>query len=344
MSRGRRNIQPYAVIDPGAVEELIGGDGWYITYISTQTETLSGALEGMGTLTLPKVDAITAVKNSNGKVILLGVGNATHDARTTQYESLLNSHHLRSNGVDVQDISRRHGGLQRLEIKVGQEINYIPLDFDGEIMKINLRTPTLEEIETMEVTWLTPAMGESNLRSVRRSVSVRSSYELVGTGNDAVQQAEVSTSTPATVENKDDTSKGVMDWKATLGYPNEKVLKKTLETTTQLCAGPVEMEQREIPRQHKKNGFYHYIPSDYQAGLTAIHSSLQLNQLGVTNVSNSLFTSPPILFSSVVCNVSLTHTGRTRILYGKSEHLKSLPQTIHKHKRAKSGKLRAGQL
>ena len=91
MSRGRRSIQPYAVIDPGAVEELIGGDGWYISFVSTQTETLSGALEGMGTFTLPKVDAITAVENSKGEVILLGVGNATHDSRPTQHESLFAS-------------------------------------------------------------------------------------------------------------------------------------------------------------------------------------------------------------------------------------------------------------
>ena len=57
MSKGRRSTEPYAVIDPGAVEELIGGDGWYISFVSTQTETLSGALEGIGTFTLPKVDA-----------------------------------------------------------------------------------------------------------------------------------------------------------------------------------------------------------------------------------------------------------------------------------------------
>ena len=252
MSQGRRSNQPYAVIDPGAVEELIGGDGWYINYISTQTETLTGALEGMGTLTLPKVNAITAVKTSIGKIILLGVGNATYDARATQYESLLNSHHLRSNGVDVQDIARCHGGLQRLEIKVGQEINYIPLDFDGDIMKLQLRAPTEEEMKRMEVIWVTPAMSEPNLRSVRRSVNVRSSYKLLGTGNSTVHEEEVSTSTPVTAENNNATRKGVMDWKATLGYPNDKVLKRTLETTTQLCAEPVEMEQREIPRQHRK--------------------------------------------------------------------------------------------
>ena len=136
MSRGRRSIQPYAVIDPGDVEELVAGDGWYISFVSTQTETLPGALEGMGTFTLPKVDAITVVENSESEVILLGVGNATHDSRPTQLEFLLTSHHIRSNGVDAQDIAATHDGLHKLEIKLGDVAHRISLEFDGDIMTI----------------------------------------------------------------------------------------------------------------------------------------------------------------------------------------------------------------
>ena len=202
MSRGRRSIQPYAVIDPGAVEELIGGDGWYISFISTQTETLSGALEGMGTFTLPKVDAITAIENSEGTVILLGVGNATHDSRSTQHESLLNSHHLRSNGVDVQDITTT-------QIKLGGIKHRIPLDFDGDIMTIKLRTPTDEELETLGVAWITPAMHNYSPQSIRRSRTARPSYELEGVGPVALPQAEISTSTTQThMQNNSNTCTG----------------------------------------------------------------------------------------------------------------------------------------
>ena len=41
-------------------------------------------------------------------------------------------------------------------------------------------------------------------------------------------------------------------WKSCLGFPTDKVLANTLEATTQLRAEPVEMENRDFPRQHRK--------------------------------------------------------------------------------------------
>ena len=49
-----------------------------------------------------------------------------------------------------------------------------------------------------------------------------------------------------------DNDEGVYRWKQLLGYPSDEVLRQTLSATTQLCAEPVEMEKREIPRQHRK--------------------------------------------------------------------------------------------
>ena len=187
-------------------------------------------------------------------MILLGVGNATYDSRTTQYESLLNSHHLRSNGVDVQDIAKIHGGLQMLEIKQGDVKHQVPLDFDGDIMKLNLHRPTEEELSTMGVIWITPAMENSTPHPIRRSRVARPSYELQEVGNDILPEAEIPTNPQMdNTENvKDITSSKARNWTDFLGYPTEKVLNKTLEATTQFCAEPVEAEQREIPRQHRK--------------------------------------------------------------------------------------------
>jgi hypothetical protein len=53
ISSGRRTIPPYAVIDPGAEEDLVGGVGWYIRHISDSNQTLNGAIDGMGSITLP---------------------------------------------------------------------------------------------------------------------------------------------------------------------------------------------------------------------------------------------------------------------------------------------------
>ena len=118
ISRGRSTEPPYAVIDPGATEDLIGGVGWHIVHISQRHEVLRGAIDGMGTIALPKVDAITSVTDVKGNVHLLGFGNVTHDSRKTQHESLLNSHHMRNNGVKVNDVAKKHGGEQNLELKV----------------------------------------------------------------------------------------------------------------------------------------------------------------------------------------------------------------------------------
>ena len=94
----------------------------------------------------------------------------------------------------------------------------------------------------MGVVWLTPAMEDSTPRSVRRSINTQPSFTLQGTGQEDLPAAEVSTASVTTMPN----------WQASLGYPSKKTLEKTIEMTTQLCAEPVEMEIREIPRQHRK--------------------------------------------------------------------------------------------
>ena len=42
----------------------------------------------MGSKVLPSVDAITAVEDSEGIILLLGLGNYGYDRRTTQHEAL----------------------------------------------------------------------------------------------------------------------------------------------------------------------------------------------------------------------------------------------------------------
>ena len=120
-SEGRCAPDPYAVIDPGATEDLVGGLGWRISYISNQVEILSGALTGIRTKALPKVDAITAIETIGGEAILIGMGGVTCDSRKVQYESLFNSHHLRAHGTIVDNVAKEHGGKQCLKIKVDEK-------------------------------------------------------------------------------------------------------------------------------------------------------------------------------------------------------------------------------
>ena len=250
-SSGRRTRQAYTVVDTGAVEELVGGIGWHILHVSNKTETLSGALEGMGTRTLPKVDAVTAVEDENGEVILLGVGNATYDRRIAQYESLWNSHHLRFAGIIVDDTSKSHGGEQCIKIKRGGDWTVIPLKFDGHIMTVNLREPTTEELESLGITWIKPAMADHSTQSLRRRSIVLEQPQLQVPDSEQTIPEEEQPANP-TNNAQNSTGKHTKDWRSLLGYPSEKVLEKTLVATTQLCAEPVEAERREIPRQHRK--------------------------------------------------------------------------------------------
>ena len=159
MSRGSSRYPPYAVIDPGAEMEVIGGVGWRILHFPQKSETLNGALTGMGSEVLPTVDAVTAVEDEDGRVILLGIGEAAFDRRTTQHESLWNSHHLRSHNIVVDDVAKKDGGGQCIILKdqEGNERN-IPLKFNGDIMTVNLRAPTEDELLALRVNWLTPPM------------------------------------------------------------------------------------------------------------------------------------------------------------------------------------------
>ena len=169
ISRGRTTRPPYAVIYPGATEDLVGGLGWRIVHVSKRTETLLGAISGMGSVTLPKVDAITAVTDVDGTVQLLGFGNVTYDGRVTQHESLLNSHHMRNHGCIVNDIATTHGGAQDMQFKVEGKLVRIPFAFDGDIMKLNLREPTEEELATLGVVWIMPAIVNHSSQSIRRN-------------------------------------------------------------------------------------------------------------------------------------------------------------------------------
>ena len=57
----------------------------------------------MGITVIPNIDAVTAVKYHNGKVIIVVFGYATYYRQITRYRYLKNSHHMRSNEVVVED-------------------------------------------------------------------------------------------------------------------------------------------------------------------------------------------------------------------------------------------------
>jgi hypothetical protein len=233
LKRGRRNPivrrgrtedeQPRVVLDEGTELEVIGGIGWTVLDELSKTANMGGWRAGMEGPTLPLVNAVCAYDNKDGTTFLLGLGAAAWDDRPEQTESLVNTHVMRNNNVEVDNVAYRDGGLQRL--KVGG--NEIPLEFsDNEkLLTFIIRKPTEEELNTLPVNWLTPRIPITSTQLLRQSL-----------------RRERGNLTP---ENP-------INWERKLGHPPEAILAKTIEATTQLCVAPIEMENRVAPRQHRK--------------------------------------------------------------------------------------------
>ncbi len=254
MSNGCKRHAPYAVFDSGAEQDLIGGVGFAIMHFSDESQSVLGPLPGMGGVTLPKVDAVTAVENDRGEVVLLGVGGVTYDRRTTQYEALFNTHHVRNNNVTVNEVAIEHGGAQSMEVSgPNGKKHKIPLKFNGDIMTLDVREPTQEELMALGVIWILPPMEKITPQSIRRSRIALESFQLqVPDENEQLAPEEEETSPSQSVNPIGKGKRSVAEWKDLLAFPSDKVVEKTLEATTQLQVEPVESERREIPRQHRK--------------------------------------------------------------------------------------------
>jgi hypothetical protein len=59
-------------------------------------------------------------------------------------------------------------------------------------------------------------------------------------------------------------------WKEPLGNCPELLLAKTLEATTQLCTNPVEMDDQEAPKQHRKKRLLPFTLREWSVALIQI--------------------------------------------------------------------------
>ncbi len=223
--RGRANDEaPRVVLDEGTEFEVIGGTGWVVLEEFSKQANMGGWRAGMDGPTLPIVNTVCAFDDeTSGKTVLLGVGSAAWDDRAEQTEALINTHVMRGNNVTVHNISKRDGGLHRIDTG---EVT-IPLDFtDSEkLLTFKIRKPTTDELNNLQVQWLTPRIPINSPDLLRQSLRR-------GRGSVANKRA--------------------IDWEARLGNSPEKIIEKTLEATTQLCVNLIEMENRDAPRQHRK--------------------------------------------------------------------------------------------
>ena len=82
-------------------------------------------------------------------MVLLSIGLSTYDWQITQHELLLSYHHMCNKGVVVEDIASKHDN------KFGNTTISL---FNEDILKINLRLPTEEDIFMLSTNWITPSI------------------------------------------------------------------------------------------------------------------------------------------------------------------------------------------
>ena len=161
---------------------------------------------------------------------------------------------MRANKVQVSNVARDQGGDQYLRIKdqSGSWIT-IPLKFNGDIITIDLREPTKDEQLALRVNWLTPPMEDITPQSVRRSRELLQEYQLQIPGQDQPVSEEEQLVPQSVVEpDPGKFKRTTTECKALIGFPSEDVVEKALESTTQMQVEPVELERREITKQHCK--------------------------------------------------------------------------------------------
>ncbi len=131
----------------------------------------------MGSESLPSVDAVTAAKDTEGRTVLLGIGDAAYDRRTTQHEALWNSYHLRSNNVQVSDVAAELGGDQCIRVK-DHNRNWItiPLKFNSDIMTLDINEPTKEELLALRVNWLMPPIEKITPQLIHDTESTKTNH------------------------------------------------------------------------------------------------------------------------------------------------------------------------
>ena len=254
----RRNVGNHStiVLDSGTEATVAGGGGWTVHSYVNSTGTFGGALASMQSCELPLANVCTVIETEAGSPLIIGLGGAAFDNSPGATEALINTHHLRDNGVMVDDIAKVHGGEQKLTI-CGY---HIPLTYEpsagnsrtpeGKIMTLKCRKPTQKELENLEIFWLSPftpglTKDPEITPPIRRKAKVVPNFQNVLNGKEEGVDELIN-------KGEDEPQQKIDRWKDCLANPPVDIVKKTLDATTRFCEAPVEMENREAMRQHRK--------------------------------------------------------------------------------------------
>ena len=113
-------------------------------------------------MNLRLVHAITAVVTKDWTILV-----QINYAALSEYNSIISTNHVRAFGHLVDDVPRRFWGTQTISLKYGTSKVHqvIPLNFYGGLVWMNIRRPTQQELNEVEVYDLTDepwSLGDDN--------------------------------------------------------------------------------------------------------------------------------------------------------------------------------------
>ncbi|CAJ1940555.1 unnamed protein product, partial [Cylindrotheca closterium] len=198
--------EPVLITDSGA-DQFLAGYIWRRLSTTGRLVELMGALAGRhsGTV-LPVASVVGKLIDAAGKAWCAVANEVLHDTSPNQHESLLPPAQVRNAGNAVDDCpsdaktTRGDFGTQCCVFGSGKEKHTLPLFFDGLKCYYRMEAITDDELSSLPRIVLT---GDAEYEPTSRTTTRRMNTDEI-------------------------------DWKRTMAFPPDDVLKHTLEATTQL--------------------------------------------------------------------------------------------------------------
>ena len=209
--------------DSGCDQCVLSAQSFCVTHKSGIFFNLSGALHGMqSSKGLKLFDVCTFVTLKSGAKFIMHVDQGLLDLNPLQMESLLQPYQARANGVIVDDVCKRHKGVDG---QLGTQCIYVdghelPIHFDGLKQFLCILLPTdADVLRYPSVVLTSPGAYEPQHRRFLHPV------------------------VPTQVN--------IEQWRKRLGYPTFDITKRTLVESTTQFVNSVKAETREFMRDHR---------------------------------------------------------------------------------------------
>jgi hypothetical protein len=248
ISRRIQNIQgPYCIIDSGADLTQMGKGFIIIDRQIHSNLVMKGGSECFGSVKMDFATGIGLVESTQGNILIrVNHGITSPEISHTDIETLISPSQLRAAGVYIDELPHSLNGNQC--IIINKEI-IIPMTYIHGKMIINVRTPTMDELNDLQVYDITPCeKWEPSMEHVIEfDMSNFKDPFINNDEDDIVNQRRRHLQTGIFPEEEIDR------WGKALHMSDSHIVKRTLRATTQLAMS--EVDYNAPLKHHMKHWF-----------------------------------------------------------------------------------------